>query len=135
MSRTQIPLGDDDTEIEDVDLQLGLVNMACDFAAKTKMGPSMMSTSAWKYCPGCDMDKRHPDYGKPFSFLKHNDKCSNHKWQLTTLKSLLATLNHAWEDKSSFPTKKLRNAYLRSNGFRIKKQAGVPAIFILFVAP
>ena len=37
MSRAQIPLGEDDTEIEDVDLQLGLVNMACDFAAKTKI--------------------------------------------------------------------------------------------------
>ena len=145
----QVPLTEDDSVTEDIELFIALVGASCDYLMKTMFGPNMMSTHAWKYCDMCDMDKRDDAYGKPFSFMEGcgaapigacaadaaaGGACAPQaapsrtcRWKLRTLQGMLATLDHAWESGLNQTQRKL---YLREAGYRVKGVLGVCALHI-----
>ena len=85
-----------------------------------------MSTSAWRYCPDCDIDKRDKDYDKPFSFVKGlSCSCaSKPKWKLRKVAQTLADLERA---HVKIKCKKKRVKFMRAKGYRVKGVRGVCA--------
>ena len=124
----QMPCGPDETEWEEVLLQVRLLDVSSDFLAKTKLVPTAQSTSATHFCPHCNYNKKNASAKGPFSFLAGS--CPGHaeaaepptgesqpRWRLRDLPSTLACLEHAFRIND----KKKRAKFLRSKGLRAEQ--------------
>ena len=127
-ARSQLPLGDDPSELSECLLRFALIDSSCDYLAKTLQGPTFMSTAAHLYCPDCDYDKTAADHDAPFSFLKGCMCTSSEvrpKWTLRTLEKMLKDLDHAWDGITS---KAKRKKFLQAKGYRFKGVKGVRSL-------
>jgi hypothetical protein len=114
----EVPLGSDSAACEKVLIRFSCICMSGDFVAKTKLGPTSQGTTAWKFCPGCDYDKRVDKNYSPFSFFKGRCSANTSKWNLRSRDQIETELKQAFtiEQKSE------REKFLADHGYRRKLQ-------------
>jgi hypothetical protein len=57
------------------------ITLCCDYLGKQSLRPFMESASAHQFCGDCNYDTRSPAAGKPFSFLRRQDRSGGCKSQ------------------------------------------------------
>ena len=122
---TQLPLGDDDNDLQPVKLIFEKHHHCGDFIGQAQLGATPQSCSSHKFCPECHFDRTSSEAYKPFTFFdpKVYEACgqcqtvpteSAAPWSPRTMDGTLHTIETAFEAR----TKKERKKRLQQGGLR-----------------